>query len=178
LGPDEQLITVSAGGGSFGYRILEATLKAHALLARSDLRLQLFTGPYLAEKQFQTLRKLAGPGAIVERFSSDFPAWLAAADLSVSMGGYNTTMNILAAAVPALIFPYDHDREQGLRARALSRLADLQVLEDRDLEPSRLAQRIRESLGREAREPKVRLDGARRTAILLEQLRRTAAKAS
>ena len=83
--------------------------------------MQVFTGPYLDEKQFTALTQLAAPGTTVERFSDNFPAWLAAADLSISMGGYNTTMNVIAAGTPALIFPYNHDREQGLRAEKLAR---------------------------------------------------------
>jgi len=170
LKSSDKLIAVSAGGGSFGYRILEAAVKAHALLKSSEIIMQVFTGPYLDEKKFTELTQLAAPGATVERFSDNFPAWLAAADLSISMGGYNTTMNVVAAGTPALIFPYNHDREQGLRAEKLAPVTDLTVLADKDLEPALLAQKITGIMGRQNRIPAVQLDGAEQTAACLSKL--------
>jgi predicted glycosyltransferase len=166
----EKLITVSAGGGSFGYRILEACVKAHAALQSSPVRMQVFTGPYLNENKFEELARLAPPGATIERFSDNFPAWLAAADLSISMGGYNTTMNVVAAGTPAFIFPYGHDREQGLRAEKLARFTDLTVLVKEDLEPALMARKITGMLGRKTRRPSVQLDGAQQTAAVLINL--------
>jgi len=169
----EKLITVSAGGGSFGYRILEAAVTAHAVLQSSTIKMQVFTGPYLDEKKFTELTHLAAPGATVERFSDNFPAWLAAADLSISMGGYNTTMNVVAADTPALVFPYGHDREQGLRAEKLTRFTDLKTLTEQDLEPALLARKITGMMGRQNRMPEVQLDGAKQTAAFLINLRPT-----
>jgi len=172
LAPDEQLITVSAGGGSFGYRILEAAIKAHASLESDRIRMQVFTGPYLDEKKYSTLNMLAAPGAKVERFADNFPVWLAASDLSISMGGYNTTMNVVASGTPALIFPYSHDREQGMRAERLAGLANLAVLSDSDLAPAGLAAKIRSMLGQPNQGHEIEIDGARQTAKYLEKLTR------
>ena len=55
------------------------------------------------------------------------------------MGGYNTTMNILATRVPALLWPFSTNREQRLRAERLADRGLLTVLEDADLQPDRLA---------------------------------------
>ena len=74
-----------------------------------------------------------------DTFYSGFFVLSAAADLSVSMGGYNTTMNILASGVPALVWPFGQNREQRLRAERLADLGALRVLEDEDLHPDRLA---------------------------------------
>jgi predicted glycosyltransferase len=171
LQPEERLITVSAGGGSFGYAILEASVKAHAVLQSSDCRMQVFTGPYLDEKKYGVLRRLTAPGAVVERFSDNFPAQLAASDLSISMGGYNTTMNVIAADTPALIFPYGHDREQGLRTEKLARLANLAVLAQNDLEPARLARKITGMMGRKNSVSAIQLNGAEQTAAVLTDMR-------
>ena len=165
-----KLIVVSAGGGSFGYHILEAAIKAHAVLKSSQIRTQVFTGPYLAKNKFTALTQLAAPGATVERFSDNFPAWLAAADLSISMGGYNTTMNVIAAGTPALIFPYSHDREQGLRAERLAPLANLTILKEKDLEPALLGQKITGILEQHTKTPAVQLDGAEQSAAYLTKL--------
>ncbi|GBE52562.1 undecaprenyldiphospho-muramoylpentapeptide beta-N- acetylglucosaminyltransferase [bacterium BMS3Bbin14] len=170
LGPEDQLIVVSAGGGSVGHRLLESALRAHALMPARARRMQVFTGPYLDDHLFAALPRLAAPGATVERFTDNFPAWLAAADLSVSMGGYNTSMNVVAAGTPALVLPFGQNREQRLRAERLAGLADLSVLDESDLEPAVLAGKMAGMSGRrEERRPAIRLEGARQTADWLSQ---------
>ncbi len=171
-GRDEQLVVVSAGSGSVGYRLLESALAAHADLVRKQgkkLRLQLFSGPYLSKEHFTRLLDLAGPGGVVERFSNRFSDWLAAADLSLSMGGYNTTMNVVAAGCPALIFPFSQNREQRLRAEQLSAHVPLEILEQWDLRPERLAEKMDEMLKQKKYAPEIALNGAEETAALLGQ---------
>ncbi len=169
LGPENQLIVVSAGGGSVGHRLLESALRAHALMHTRTRKMQVFTGPYLDDHLFAALPRLAAPGAKVERFTDNFPAWLAAADLSVSMGGYNTSMNVVAAGTPALVLPFGQNREQRLRAERLAALADLTVLDESDLEPAVLAGKMAGMIGRRERRPAIRLEGARQTADWLLQ---------
>ena len=43
---------------------------------------------------------MAPSDIMVERFTDHFPVWLTAADLSISMGGYNTTMDVLPQGLP------------------------------------------------------------------------------
>ena len=163
---DETLIVVSAGGGRSGYPLLSGLIAAHEHLdAKRPLRMVVFTGPYLAAAQKRELRAAAGPGVAIQDFSPDFTAWLAAADLSVSMAGYNTCMNLLTAGVPALVWPFEGDREQPLRAERLSKAGYLSVLRTTDLRPSRLARRLEEALQRQPRPASgIDLDGARHTA--------------
>ncbi len=108
----------------------------------------------------------------IARFSEAFLTLLAAAELSISMGGYNTSMNILATGVPALVWPYPGDREQGLRARRLAELGALKVLTQADLTPARMAAAIKWILSQpRAQGVSVAMDGARQTARYLESLR-------
>ena len=110
------------------------------------------------------------PGVQLKRFTTDFISYLAAADLSVSMAGYNTCMNILATGVPSLVLPFAQNREQRIRAEKLAALGALSLLQESDLEPSRLATLMAEVLNsgiRPVRVP-VNLDGARQTARWLE----------
>jgi predicted glycosyltransferase len=101
----------------------------------------------------------------IQRFTPDFLDYLAAADLSVSMAGYNTTMNLLAARVPALVWPFAQNREQRLRSERLAGLGALRVLADRDLDPQRLAVLMGQALAQTAR-PAADIDlcGAANTA--------------
>ena len=172
LEPGEQLVVVSAGSGSVGNRLLESALAAYAIQVRKHgqkLRLQLFSGPYLKNEHFSSLLKLAGPGAVVERFTDRFSDWLAAADLSISMGGYNTTMNVVAAGCPALIFPFSQNREQRLRAECLSAQVPVEILEKHDLLPERLGKKMEMMLQVKKYSPQVSLNGAEETSRLLAQ---------
>jgi predicted glycosyltransferase len=168
LAPGEKLVVVSAGGGNVGYRLLAASLAAYPELP-FPVRMQVFTGPFLDAHDFEHLRDQAPPGVTVERFSGDFPSWLGAADLSLSMGGYNTTMNILAAGTPALVFPFGQNREQKMRAEKLRSLVNLDVLDERDLSPARLVAEMTRMAAIRPGRPAIRLDGAEYTARWLSQ---------
>lgn len=171
----ERLVVVSAGGGKVGKAFLTAVQQAFISgnSALDKIRVQVFTGPFLDESDFQELLcNNRYPGLAISRFTPDFPAWLAAADISISMAGYNTCMNILAAGVKALVWPFDQNREQGLRARKLERLGYLAILPD--LNPDRLSGFIEKELNSSKKPclPPVMLDGATVTADWIGQLKR------
>jgi predicted glycosyltransferase len=162
LAPADRLIVVSAGGGRVGMPLLEAAVAAFRYLDRPGTTLlQVFTGPFLPDGDFERLQHAAGPGTAIARFTPEFLSYLAAADLSISMAGYNTTMNLLAARVPAIVWPFSQNREQRLRSERLEGIGALQLLPGRDLEPTRLAARMSRMLERPER-PKngVDLNGA------------------
>jgi len=169
----EQLIVVSAGSGSVGTSLLQAAAKAFTLLGPAQhCRIQIFTGPYMPDHDFEQLSATQNNGITVERFSNDFPAWLAAADLSISMGGYNTTMNLITAGCRALVYPFAQNHEQRMRAKRLEQRGHLQLLTDMDLHPAVLAEKITGILATAPRSAAIMLNGAPRTA---EQLQRLAA---
>ena len=165
----EILIVASAGGGNVGAPLLEAVIRAFSRLERDDCRLQVFTGPFLNSRDFDGLKKMAPAKVRVDRFTADFISYLAAADLSVSMAGYNTTMNMLATRVPALLWPFSQNREQRLRARRLADRGLLTVLQDADLEPGRLAARMDQKLSQATRPAAtINLAGAATTAACIQ----------
>lgn len=172
IGRDEILIVASAGGGSVGAPLLEAVMQAFDRLQRADrLHLKVFTGPYLDHEDFSRLQRAAGRAVEINKFSPDFLAYLAAADLSVSMGGYNTTMNILATGVRALVWPFPQNREQRMRAERLERMGILKVVADTDLAPERLAGSMARILSTAERASvEIDLDGAANTAAWLEKI--------
>ena len=171
IGDDEILILASAGGGNVGAPLLQAVMAAfYRLEVQSRCRLKIFSGPFLDQSEFELLKEKAGNNVRVERFTADFVSHLAAADLSVSMGGYNTTMDILAAKVPALVWPFSQNREQRLRAGRLADLGVIGVLEDEDLRPERLAG-IMDQWIAGSRRPNIHinLNGAANTAKWIEK---------
>lgn len=171
-----ELVVASAGGGKVGSDLLAALLGAcrkHPRLSRAAVR--VFSGPFCEDAAFGSLERLAGElaDARVARFASGFVDILAAADLSVSLAGYNTVMALLAAGTRTLVQPFDQNREQRLRATRLAELGLLGVLEPADLAPPALAARMVHAL--DAPPPPraaVDLEGARRTAAFLESLAR------
>ncbi len=172
LSDAHRLIVASAGGGRVGATLLEAVVDAVGRPhAGRRWRLVAFTGPYLDDIVFQRLLKKTGDGNRILRFSPDFLSFLAAADLSISMAGYNTSMNVLAAGVRAMVLPFAQNREQGMRARRLAAAGAVRVLEPPDLAPDRLVRLIDRMLAApEPTIPDIDLDGARHTAAVLEQL--------
>ncbi|MGH9843609.1 MAG: glycosyltransferase, partial [Blastocatellia bacterium] len=126
-------------------------------------------------EQFQRLQQqIAGRSHItLERHTTQFLTWLRQADLSISMAGYNTCMDILSARVRALVCPFaEHENdEQTLRARKLEQLGYVSVLDPVRLEPDYLAAEIVRCLDSPP-SPAVALNlqGAPRTAELLTAL--------
>jgi predicted glycosyltransferase len=171
IADDEALIVVSAGGGKAGIVLLEPIVKALQLLdVKNNLHAYIFTGPFMPAEEYEYLKVIANKKLQIHRFTPDFLSYLAAANLSINMGGYNTSMNLLATRVPALVWPYPGDREQGLRAERLTRTCAITVLKDVDLKPARLVDLINRIL---AQNPSYAvgfdLDGGPNTADWLEQ---------
>lgn len=168
VGDTTKLLVASAGGGKVGGRLLKAVVEAQTLI-ESKCLLHVFSGPFMENSEFLELKQYETHTVRVSRFTSDFLSFLDAANLSISMAGYNTCMNILAAGVPALVWPFAQNREQRLRAERLSRLGDIRVLSDNDLNPPRLAGLMKETLVGPARaNTRVDLGGAAKTAEWLE----------
>jgi len=147
LNRKQKLIVASAGGGRSGYRLLSSVVAASTLINDSlKMHLEVFTGPFMDSDQYLKIIKKAGPWIHIKRFTRHFMDYLQSADLSVSMAGYNTCMDILTTKAPALVWPYKGDQEQILRAQRLSGLGVFEVINDDDLHPVRLASHIRRAL--------------------------------
>jgi predicted glycosyltransferase len=163
-------VVASSGGGRVGVDLLAATIKAVRSLPHEQLCLRVFIGPFMQPADQAWLADLARPDARVglQPFSLDFAGELAAADLSVSMGGYNTCMDVLSTGIRALVYPFRQNREQTLRARKLEALGFLQVLPA--LDEQALAVSIHEALEQRPAPPRLvpDLHGAAQTALWVE----------
>jgi predicted glycosyltransferase len=171
IGEGDIMIVASAGGGSVGKPILESAIRAFDHL-KVDGRpyLYVFSGPYMADPEFTYLKGLKQSKRIqIEKFTPDFLSYLAAADISISMAGYNTTMNILATGVPALVWPFAENREQRLRAERLADRGVLKLINDQDLNPDDLAGIMGQTLTRaDSGKTDIDMNGAVHTAQWLE----------
>jgi predicted glycosyltransferase len=126
---NEKLVVVTTGGGGDGYRLMDTYLGM--LEAESGVvpfRSILVTGPFMPKQErkaiFKRARKL---GVRSFHFYRNMEKLMAAADVVVTMGGYNTLCEILSIGTVALIVPREYPRrEQLIRAEILHRhhLAD------------------------------------------------------
>jgi predicted glycosyltransferase len=116
-----KMIVVTAGGGGDGYKMMDTYLTLYEANAMNGLQSILITGPFMPRNQRRQLAKKAKSFAVkVLPFYPSMEEMFGAADLVVSMGGYNTVCEILSQATPCLIIPRETPRkEQLLRARAL-----------------------------------------------------------
>jgi predicted glycosyltransferase len=149
VGPVCPTIVASIGSGRYrqGQFLLEALVRAAALLQGQIPHLfQIFAGPFIPEDVYAGLKRLKCElhNVEIEKYSPDFLGHLKRASLSISMGGYNTVMNLLATGVPSLVYPYtaNDDQEQHIRARRLQSLGIVELLHPQVLSPDLLASKI------------------------------------
>jgi len=170
---EDPLVVVSVGGGHIGRDLLRGAMAASPILQHTHPhRLAVFTGPYVEEDEFVHLKEQAQahPHITVKRFTKRFLAYLDLARLSVSLGGYNTTMNLLATNTFGLMYPFLQNREQNMRARRIEEKGGLKVITQDDLGPDRLAGLMRDGLDRKAAPLNLNLDGGPDSARILEEI--------
>jgi predicted glycosyltransferase len=123
-------VVVSAGGGAVSETLFRAAMAARPLTRLRDAPWRVLAGHALPEDAFRGLVRDAPAGVTVERARPDFIDLLRGAALSISQGGYNTVMELLATGTRAVIAPYAGglETEQTLRARLLAERGLLQVV--------------------------------------------------
>ncbi len=164
-------ILVSLGGGRVGHDLIDCAIDASALLTTPH-RIHIVTGPHCPDEIFAQLQqRIASHSTItLERFTPDFPALLQQADLSISMAGYNTCMDILATGVRAILYPFtgNNNQEQTMRARKLEQRGRVRLM--RQLDPASLAVAITQTLQTSVPAISLDMNGATETARILSAL--------
>lgn len=168
-GQGEVLVTV--GGGSVGSHLFEAAVRAAALDAA--VQLHLLVGGADAEDRVATLKAKSTSNVTIEPSRPDFRQMLQHAAASVSLCGYNTALDVLQSAVPAVFVPFDdgNEVEQTLRGRALAHLDGIELLAAKDLTPETLLDKLRTVQNARARPRRTTgFDGAAQTVRIVESL--------
>jgi predicted glycosyltransferase len=143
----QKFIVASAGGGRSGYKLLTCVLDACKLLGHHlPVRLEAFTGPFMEDEEFKLLSGRSSASFSIRRYTKRFLDYLHAADLSVSLAGYNTCMNLLVTRVPALVYPYSRQREQPMRVNKIKKFLPMVILNDDNLRPDRLSKHMHDML--------------------------------
>jgi predicted glycosyltransferase len=135
-------VLVAGGGGRDAYALLDTTLSGFESLApeRRPL-LTLVAGPLMDAELSDALKhRAAQVGAVFHDSVPDLPKLLAASDLFISMGGYNSVTEALVTGCPAVIVPrVGPSGEQRIRAERLQAKGLASVVWRQDLTPARMA---------------------------------------
>jgi predicted glycosyltransferase len=175
-----RLVLVMAGGGGDGYRLLRAVVEAIRLRGRRGrFDCLLLGGPLMPPEDRRRVLALTASETSIRYidFVEDVASYVAAADIVVSMGGYNSICELLSAGKSAIVVPRTKPRrEQLIRAEALSRLGLLRVIPPERLTGRRVLSEIDRLLDWSAPgRARIPLDGLSGAAVAIEELLRTEA---
>jgi predicted glycosyltransferase len=169
------LILTSVGGGRFGHELLDCVAQASALLEHHiPHHIQMFTGPFCPDPVFERLQTLAAERSnlSVERFTPNLLKYMQHADLSISMAGYNTTMNVLTTGVRSMLLPFtgNDDQEQRMRSERLAELGIVSIIQREDLYPEQFARKVIDHLKQTPAAMTFDLQGVKKTAEFIKAL--------
>ena len=94
------------------------------------------------------------------------------AKLSISRGGYNTTIETLCSRIPALIVPYcnESNGEQKIRTTRLQKEGLVEMLHLENTSELQIARAVNKALCFSPIDKKINLNGADNTALILKKL--------
>src|SRR5213082_1731326 len=174
---DEHLVLVTGGGGEDSYQLLTNYIHGLSHLPRGvKIKTLLICGPEMSEQNRRRIRLAAAhPGLVIQEFNNDMMGCIDAADLVVSMAGYNTVCEILSLRKRAIVVPRVRPvQEQWIRAERLAHLGVLRTIHPDHVTPMKLMSAVSEELnaddGGVPKACKVDLDGMSRVVSSLYAL--------
>ena len=141
----EKLVVVTTGGGGDGFRVMDTYLAMLESFSQTPpFKSVLITGPFMPKQSrkdvFKRARRL---GVRTYHFYRQMEKIFAAADIVVSMGGYNTLCEILGQGTTCLVIPRETPRqEQIIRARSFHRQGLVEYIPWADYAPDLLRDKI------------------------------------
>ncbi|MFV0279567.1 MAG: undecaprenyldiphospho-muramoylpentapeptide beta-N-acetylglucosaminyltransferase [Rhodoblastus sp.] len=145
-------LNVLVTGGSQGARVFSDIVPAaiEALSAEERARIKLVQQAR-GEDRERVLANYArlGFNAEVEPFFKDLPARIAGAHLLVARSGASTVAETAAIGRPAIFVPFPHalDADQAANAAELARTGAVEVIDQKEFSPQKLAELLRAALG-------------------------------
>lgn len=179
LSTKKPLILVSVGGGRFGHELIDCMVETAPLLAsKIPHQIQVFTGPFVPEDKLAKWQEQVSDrdnthhNIRIDRYTPNLLAYMQKADLSISMSGYNTTLNIMTTGVKAMILPFtgNDDQEQKMRAEKLDALGVVKMLQPDDLQPDVFAEKIISYLQIQTNQIQFDFSGVEKTTLFLKNL--------
>lgn len=143
------LVVVTVGGGSDGAELIRTYLAAVRAGWLAGAVSYLVAGPQLPESAWRELASIAAglSGVTLVPFCDDLVSYLHAADVVVTMGGYNALSEAVAANKRPIVVPRQGGlREQAVRAKRFDELGLARHLPPCSLTPDRLGALVRAEL--------------------------------
>jgi predicted glycosyltransferase/MoaA/NifB/PqqE/SkfB family radical SAM enzyme len=160
-------VVISAGGGIDGEGLIDRSIRLKKLLDEKEESFFLIsTGPNISDHKYKALKKrIRGCNDIVmTRFDAGLVQYVNAADLSISMGGYNSINNALLTGTRTLIFPRKTDEEQKKRVRYFNKYVEGI---DEDVPDAEVIKCMRVHLQKPKVRSSIRMTGAQATARMI-----------
>jgi predicted glycosyltransferase len=172
---EKPLILVSIGGGRFGHELIDCVVESASILEQKTPHyIQVFTGPFIPEEKLNKWQNLVANrnNIRVSRYTPNLLNYMQKADLSISMSGYNTTLNIMTTGVRAMILPFtgNDDQEQKMRAEKLDNLGIVKMIQPQELQPEIFAAKIINYLETGKSSIKFDFNGVENTALMLKNM--------
>ena len=144
---EEKVILVTTGGGGDGHPVVDTFLAAFDPVEGQipkNTRVIVVTGPFMSPKHHhEVVKRCKSLGFISLKFHRYMEGLIGAAQVVVSMGGYNTVCEIVSQRKPFLIVPRTVPREEQLiRAQVLCSQGFCDYLHPRDLSPGTLRKKV------------------------------------
>ncbi|MCK4414611.1 MAG: hypothetical protein KAY32_13840 [Candidatus Eisenbacteria sp.] len=143
-------VLVTVGGGGDGEEILRCVCRLQrASGVKSPYQFHIVTGPLMDEGRYAELERevAANRGMSLHRYVEHLPAWMAACEVVLSMGGYNTLCEVLSVAQRSVVVPRIYPRrEQELRAQAFAARGLVSVIRPDELTAENLDRALADTL--------------------------------
>ncbi|MCX7823344.1 MAG: hypothetical protein N2260_07885 [Syntrophobacterales bacterium] len=167
-------VVVSTGGGKVGSELIEATILAIRDIQSLPLEVEIYMGPFMDEFTKTHLRHIAkGDDRIkFKPFTVNFVKLLSQAEVSISMAGYNTLMDLLTTGIHSILYPFKQNREQRLRAERFAPFGNFVIIDE--AKPEVIRRELEAILTRESTpsldlKESINLQGAETTRSILEE---------
>lgn len=147
---EDVFVLVTTGGGGDGSEMIDHYLDMHDYYPTSlPFKSLILTGPFMPhDLRQQTRLRAKNHGIKMLPFHPRVEELMIAADLVISMGGYNTICELLTYGTPALIIPREVPRrEQLIRACRLKEQKLLDFIRWNEVTPQLLREKIMTTLG-------------------------------
>lgn len=141
---------VTPGGGEDGYELVDSYLSSLRLLPEPHyIKSLIICGPEMPIPQKKLVYQAAEVNSQIQvrEFTDDLMSYIEAADVIISMAGYNTVCEILSAEKAAVIIPRcQPSKEQLIRSEKMASLGLFKVINPENIEPKTLMQALLEQL--------------------------------
>jgi len=186
LGVDGKLIIATGGGGGDAYPLLSTLIEAVPQIP--DSTVVIFGGPLMGEKDRKNLKEQINGDSRIQfyDFVPDFRAYMKAADVVVTMCGYNLAAEIIYHRPRAIVVPRtwrfgEHgnrkargeEKEQIMRAEMMSKYGIVEMIKPQELSASTLAEKISHALTHsldKGSNIKISIDGLRQAVGHIQEL--------